>query len=111
MLSWLAQDQQAQEPPPARNPSPDAGKLLQKVKALRVFLLGVEAEGRFSSSFSSWDGGRCIFPGARCLYLAADLLSCIPKLVLYEPFLHFLHEIGHFWLQPWDGNPVGPGGT
>lgn len=51
MLSWLAQDQQAQEPPSARNPSPDAGKLLQKGKALCVSLLGMEAEGRFPPPF------------------------------------------------------------
>lgn len=55
-------------------------------------------------------GAGVFSPRAHCLYLAADLFSCIPKLVLYEPFLHFLHEMGHFWLQLWDKNPVGPGG-
>lgn len=47
MLSWLAWDQQALEPPPARNASSDPGKLWQKVKALCVSLLGMETEKRF----------------------------------------------------------------
>lgn len=62
MLSWLAWDQQALEPTPARNASPDPEQFLQKVKVLCVFLLGMETEGRFSSSFSSQDGSRCVFP-------------------------------------------------
>lgn len=52
-------------------------------------------------------GAGVFSPRAHCLYLAADLFSCIPKLVLYEPFLHFLHEMGHFWLQLWDKKPRG----
>lgn len=41
----------------------------------------------------------------------ADLLSCIPKLVFYEPFLQFPDETGHCRLQPQDRNPAGPAGT
>lgn len=26
-----------------------------------------------------------------------DVLSCIPRLVFYEPFLQFPHEMGTFW--------------
>lgn len=47
----------------------------------------------------------------QCIVQVAGLLSCIPKLVFYEPFLQFLDETGHFWLQSWNRNPSGAGGS
>lgn len=68
-LAWGGK--RAVETPPARNPSPDPGKLLQRPKALRVS--GWDCEWRLKGDFPLLNRVEaCVFfPAARYVYLAA----------------------------------------